>query len=77
MELDMTNYETVLTHMIHGTTYSWDLTVLLGLGISVPDHLREKLLLSKTTADEAAYVTSAYTGRLLSCWSDESQPDRR
>jgi hypothetical protein len=55
--------------MARGVTYSWDLTVLLGLGIPVPRPLREKLLCSKTSVDEAAYVTSAYTGKLLSHWS--------
>jgi len=64
----MTKLETVLSHMSHGTTYSWDLTVLLGLGIPVPFPLREKLLQSKTTSEEAAYVMSVYTRNQLSCW---------
>ena len=64
----MTKLETVLSHMSDGTTYSWDLTVLLGLGIPVPFHLREKLLQSKTTSEEAAYVMSVYTKNQLSCW---------
>jgi hypothetical protein len=68
LEDNMTKLETVLSHMSDGTTYSWDLTVLLGLGIPVPFRLREKLLRSKTTSEEAAYVVSAYTGKLLSCW---------
>lgn len=61
----MTNYETVLEHLDHGTTYSWDLTVLMGLGIPVSDHLRNLVLQSRTTPDEAAYVRSAYAGKLL------------
>ena len=61
----MTNYETVLDHMAQGTTYSWDLTVLMGLGIPVSDHLRMLVLQSRTTPDEAAYVRSIYAGKLL------------
>lgn len=64
----MTNMETVIRHIAEGTTYSWDLTVLLGLGIVVTESLRTKLLQSKTTADEAAYVRSAYLKRLLTEW---------
>lgn len=62
----MTKYETVLSHMSQGNTYSWDLTVLIGLGIPISNHLRQKLLQSRTTVDEAAYVRAAYTGKLLS-----------
>ena len=56
----MSNYETVLHHMVLGTTYSWDLTVLVGLGIPVSTPLREKLLRSRTTEAEAADVMAAY-----------------
>jgi hypothetical protein len=65
----MSNFQTVLSHMNRGTTYSWDLTVLLGLGIPVAGPLRENLLHSKTTTVEAAYIASLYTGRLLSRWA--------
>lgn len=61
----MTSYETAIKHIAQGTTYSWDLTVLLGLGIAVPEALRNKLLKGGTTPDEAAYVASMYTRKLL------------
>ena len=64
----MTSYETVIRHITQGTTYSWDLTTLLGLGITLPGPLREKLLQSRTTPDEAAQVTSIYTRKLLVRW---------
>jgi len=56
----MSQVETVIKHIAEGTTYSWDLTVLLGLGIAVPASLRDKLLQSTTTGKEAEYVRSAY-----------------
>lgn len=61
----MSSIETVIRHMERGTTYSWDLTVLLGAGIAISASLRNSLLLSRTTADEAEYVRAVYTGRLL------------
>ena len=64
----MTNFETVLRHIHQGSTYSWDLTVLLGLGIAVSGSLREKLLQSSTTVDEEALITSIYTRKLLNHW---------
>ena len=66
----MSIYETVLRHIDQGNTYSWDLTALLGLGVAVSAPLREKLLLGKTTAEEGALVTSAYTRDLLDHWRD-------
>jgi hypothetical protein len=64
----MTSYETAIRHIAQGTTYSWDLTVLLGLGLAIPATLRDKLLQSRTTADEAAFVTAIYTRKLLDRW---------
>jgi hypothetical protein len=64
----MTNFETVIRHIDQGSTYSWDLTVLVGLDVAVSASLKEKLLQSKTTADEAALVTSIYTRKLLDNW---------
>ena len=63
----MTIYERAISHVAQGTTYSWDLTALLGLGIKLPDSLREMLLRSTTTPTEAAQVTSLYTRKLLGC----------
>jgi hypothetical protein len=64
----MTNFEIVIRHIDQGSTYSWDLTVLLGLDIAVSASLKEKLLQSKATADEAALLTSIYTRKLLDNW---------
>jgi hypothetical protein len=64
----MTNFETVIRHIDQGSTYSWDLTVLVGLDVAVSASLKEKLLQSKTSADEAALVTSIYTRKLLDNW---------
>lgn len=61
----MTSFETVIRHISQGASYSWDLTVLLGLGLTVSEPLRRKLLSGRTTAEEAAYVTALYTGKLL------------
>lgn len=64
----MTSYDIALCHIAQGESYSWDLTVLVGLGIPIPDPLRAKLLRGRTTADEAAMVRAMYTRRLLSDW---------
>jgi hypothetical protein len=40
----------------------------VGLDVAVSASLKEKLLQSKTTADEAALVTSIYTRKLLDNW---------
>jgi hypothetical protein len=64
----MTNFDTVIRHIQQGSTYSWDLTALVSLGLVVPERLREKLLQSKATPDEAALVTSMYTRELLGHW---------
>jgi hypothetical protein len=61
----MTQFDTVVGHVNQGVTYSWDLTVLVGLGIVIPDRLRETLLRSRTTTEDAALLTSIYTGNLL------------
>lgn len=67
-EAAMSSYETVIRHIAQGTTYSWDLTVLLGLGLTLPAPLREALLRSRTTPDQAAYVSALYTRKLLDRW---------
>ncbi len=59
----MTNIDTVIRHITQGQTYSWDLTMLMGLGLPVSPDLRAKLLNSRTTPDEAALVTSLYLGQ--------------
>jgi hypothetical protein len=66
----LTPFETVLQHIKQGTTYSWDLTMLLSLGMPIPDNLRIKILQSGTSAVEAALVTSIYTRKLLGIPAD-------
>ncbi len=61
----MTPFDTVIQHINLGVTYSWDYTQLQSLGISLPAPLRETLLHSTATADDAALVTSLYVGKLL------------
>ena len=64
----MTNFETVIRHIDQGSTYSWDLTVLVGLDITLPGSLREKILQSRSTPDEAVLLTSLYAKTLLAHW---------
>jgi hypothetical protein len=61
----MTDFERVISHMQQGTTYSWDLTTLLGLGVAVPRSLRDHLLGGRTTLDEEAEIRSIYARRLF------------
>ena len=42
-----------LAHIAHGTTYSWDLTTLISLGIPVSFQLRQRLLTGSTTQQDA------------------------
>jgi hypothetical protein len=49
----MTTFDTVLAHIAQGTTYSWDLTALLSLGVPVSPKLRERLLTGSTTQADA------------------------
>lgn len=43
----------VLSHISQGTTYSWDLTALIGLGVPVSTQLRQRLLAGSTTQADA------------------------
>jgi hypothetical protein len=43
----------VLTPYGHGTTYSWDLTALICLGVPVSTQLRQRLLAGLTTKADA------------------------
>jgi hypothetical protein len=62
----MSRFELAIRHITEGMAYSWDLTVVLGLGIVLPDSLREKLLSGRTGPEEAAYVYAIYTRAQLS-----------
>jgi len=42
-----------LSHIAHGTTYSWDLTTLVSLGVPISPQLRQKLLAGATTQKDA------------------------
>jgi hypothetical protein len=52
----MTTLSVVLAHISQGSTYSWDLTVLLSLGVPISNQLRERLLLGSTTQADAEQV---------------------
>lgn len=43
----------VLSHIAHGTGYSWDLTTLISLGVTVSPQLRQRLLAGATTQKDA------------------------
>ena len=49
----MTALDIVLSHITQGTTYSWDLTVLISLGVPVSSLLRQRLLAGLTTQVDA------------------------
>jgi hypothetical protein len=49
----MSPLDIALSHIARGTAYSWDLTVLIGLGIPVSRQLRKKLLAGATTQQDA------------------------
>lgn len=42
-----------LSHIARGTTYSWDLTTLVSLGVPITPELRQKLLAGVTTQKDA------------------------
>ena len=52
----MTPLDLALSHIAHGTTYSWDLTTLISLGIPVSNQLRAKLLAGATTEKDADHL---------------------
>ena len=52
----------VLSHISRGTTYSWDLTALIGLGVPVSSQLRQKLLAGATTQADADQLRSLVRG---------------
>ena len=49
----MSALDMALMHISRGTTYSWDLTTLISLGVPVSFQLREKLLTGSTTKADA------------------------
>jgi len=56
----MTPFDTAIQHINQGTTYSWDLTVLVGLGIDISAHLKTMLLQGNTSTEDAALVISLH-----------------
>lgn len=49
----MRSLDIALSHIAHGTTYSWDLTTLISLGVPVSFQLRQRLLAGATTQKDA------------------------
>jgi len=49
----MSELDLALSHITHGTTYSWDLTTLICHGVPVSNELRKKLLAGSTTKRDA------------------------
>ena len=48
----MSALNVALSHITSGTTYSWDLTTLIGCGVPVSLQLRQKLLSGSTTKQD-------------------------
>ncbi len=59
----MSTFDTVLAHISQGSTYSWDLTALLSLGVPVSDPLRERLLVGATTQADVEQVLASVRGK--------------
>ncbi len=51
---------TALSHITHGTAYSWDLTTLISLGVPVSPQLRQKLLAGATTKEDADQLRTLF-----------------
>lgn len=49
----MSPLDIALSHIAHGTSYSWDLTTLISLGVSVSPQLRQRMLAGATTQKDA------------------------
>ncbi|MCP5279220.1 MAG: hypothetical protein H6935_12770 [Thiobacillus sp.] len=49
----MNPLDIALSHIAHGTSYSWDLTTLISLGVSVSPQLRQRMLAGATTQKDA------------------------
>lgn len=49
----MRSIDIALSHIAHGTTYSWDLTTLISIGVPVSFQLRQRLLAGSTTQKDA------------------------
>lgn len=49
----MSPLDIALSHIAHGTSYSWDLTTLISQGVSVSPQLRQKMLAGATTQKDA------------------------
>ena len=52
----MSPLDLALLHIAHGTSYSWDLTTLISVGIPVSFQLRQKLLAGATTQEDADHL---------------------
>jgi len=56
MEIDMHALELALSHISHGTSYSWDLSILISFGVPVSHQLRQKVLSGSTTINDANWI---------------------
>ncbi len=45
-----------LSHISRGTSYSWDLTTLIGFDVPISHQLRDKLLAGATTKEDADFL---------------------
>lgn len=59
----MSTFDTVLAHISQGSTYSWDLTALLSLGVPVSEPLRGRLLVGATTQADVEQVLASEHGQ--------------
>jgi hypothetical protein len=65
----MSTFDTVLAHISQGSTYSWDLTALLSLGVPVSEPLRERLLVGATTQADVEQVLASVHGKARHTYS--------
>ncbi len=59
----MHTLELALSHITHGTAYSWDLTTLVGLGVPVSVELRRRMLAGTTTQEDADHLRILLPGK--------------
>lgn len=52
----MNALELALLHISRGTSYSWDLSMLISFGVPVSHQLRQKVLAGATTSNDANYI---------------------
>lgn len=73
----MTTLAVVLAHIAQGSTYSWDLTALISLGVPVSTQLRERLLRGSTTQADAEQVLASVQQAKYGCGTEGNQKQAR